>query len=88
MVKIDCGESQLDHETAELIRTPPGYLRHRGTVPMLTQQPLKETTSAISDLALVWFDETEKASPRLTKLLLWILDKKMLQLNGTTRRAR
>ncbi|HJP95568.1 MAG TPA: AAA family ATPase [Pyrinomonadaceae bacterium] len=88
MVKIECGEFQLGHETAKLIGAPPGYLRHRGTVPMLTQQPLKETTSAISDLALVLFDETEKASPRLTKLLLWILDKGMLRLNGTTRRAR
>ena len=80
LVKIDCGEFQLDHETAKLIGAPPGYLGHRETVPMLTQQALKDATSLTSDLALVLFDEIEKASPSLTKLLLGILDRGTLRL--------
>lgn len=84
LVKIDCGEFQLDHETAKLIGAPPGYLGHRETVPMLTQQALKDATSLTSDLALVLFDEIEKASPSLTKLLLGILDKGTLRLGDNT----
>lgn len=84
LVKIDCGEFQLDHETAKLIGAPPGYLGHRETVPMLTQQGLREATSETSDLALVLFDEIEKASPSLTKLLLGILDKGTLRLGDNT----
>jgi CheY-like chemotaxis protein len=84
LVKIDCGEFQLDHETAKLIGAPPGYLGHRETVPMLTQQALKDATSPMSDLALVLFDEIEKASPSLTKLLLGILDKGILRLGDNT----
>ena len=84
LVKIDCGEFQLDHETAKLIGAPPGYLGHRETVPMLTQQALKDATSPMSDLALVLFDEIEKASPSLTKLLLGILDRGILRLGDNT----
>lgn len=84
LIKIDCGEFQLEHETAKLIGAPPGYLGHRETVPMLTQQGLREATSGSSDLALVLFDEIEKASPSLTKLLLGILDKGTLRLGDNT----
>ena len=84
LVKIDCGEFQLDHETAKLIGAPPGYLGHRETVPMLTQQQLTEATSENSDLTMVLFDEIEKASPALTKLLLGILDKGILHLGDNT----
>ena len=47
LVKIDCGEFQLEHETAKLIGAPPGYLGHRETVPMLTQQGLKDANSDV-----------------------------------------
>lgn len=84
MVKIDCGEFQLEHETAKLIGAPPGYLGHRETVPMLTQQGLREAASESSDLTLVLFDEIEKASPSLIRLLLGILDKGRLRLGDNT----
>lgn len=84
VVKIDCGEFQSDHETAKLIGAPPGYLGHRETVPMLTQEGLAAATSDDSDLTLVLFDEIEKASPSLTKLLLGILDKGTLHLGDNT----
>src|SRR5467141_623306 len=73
LVKIDCGEFQMDHETAKLVGAPPGYLGHRETTPLLTQQQLSDATSEDCDLALVLFDEIEKASPSITSLLLGIL---------------
>src|SRR5262245_19385526 len=80
MLKVDCGEFQLDHEVAKLIGSPPGYLGHRETVPMLTQTHLESITSENCDLALVLFDEIEKAAPSMTRLLLGILDKGTLRL--------
>ena len=40
VVKIDCAEFQHSHEIAKLIGSPPGYLGHRETSPMLTQENL------------------------------------------------
>ena len=89
LVKIDCGEFQMEHEVAKLIGAPPGYLGHRETTPFLTQQQLTEAISEQSDLALVLFDEIEKAAHSMTKLLLGILDKGTLRLgdNSTLKRA-
>jgi len=84
LLKIDCGEFQMDHETAKLVGAPPGYLGHRETVPLLTQQQLTDATSESCDLALVLFDEIEKAAPSITSLLLGILDKGILRLGDNT----
>src|SRR6185295_17371578 len=84
ILKIDCGEFQMEHETAKLVGAPPGYLGHRETTPMLTQQQLTEVTSPECDLALVLFDEIEKAAHSITKLLLGILDKAILHLGDNT----
>ena len=84
ILKIDCGEFQMEHETAKLVGAPPGYLGHRETVPLLTQQQLIEVTSRECDLALVLFDEIEKAAHSITKLLLGILDKGILRLGDNT----
>jgi CheY-like chemotaxis protein len=84
LLKIDCGEFQMDHETAKLVGAPPGYLGHRETVPLLTQQQLTDATSPGCDLALVLFDEIEKAAPSITSLLLGILDKGLLRLGDNT----
>src|SRR5579862_9770372 len=80
MLKVDCGEFQMEHEVAKLIGAPPGYLGHRETPPMLTQQKLGSVTSESSDLALVLFDEIEKAAPSMTRLLMGVLDKAALRL--------
>ena len=64
-LKIDCGEFQMDHETAKLVGAPPGYLGHRETVSMLTQQGLEDATSPTSDLALVLFAEARRPHPHL-----------------------
>jgi len=84
LLKIDCGEFQMDHETAKLVGAPPGYLGHRETVPLLTQQQLTDATSEGCDLALVLFDEIEKAAPSITSLLLGTLDKGVLRLGDNS----
>ena len=45
LLKVDCGEFQMEHEVAKLIGAPPGYLGHRETPPMLTQQKLASVVS-------------------------------------------
>jgi ATP-dependent Clp protease ATP-binding subunit ClpA len=85
MLKVDCGEFQMDHEVAKLIGAPPGYLGHRETQPWLTQQKVNAASSEACDVSLVLFDEVEKAAPSMTRLLLGILDKAALRLgDGTT----
>jgi len=84
VLKIDCGEYQMDHEVAKLIGAPPGYLGHRETTPMLTQQKLNAVTSEECGLSLVLFDEIEKAAPSLTRLLLGVLDRGLLRLGDNT----
>lgn len=84
LLRIDCGEFQLEHEVAKLIGAPPGYLGHRETTPLLTQQKLNAVTSERSNLSLVLFDEIEKAAPSMQRLLLGVLDKAILRLGDNT----
>ena len=84
MLKVDCGEFQMEHEVAKLIGAPPGYLGHRETQPMLTQQKLNAVTSEKCSLSLVLFDEIEKAAPSMTRLLLGVLDKGVLRLGDNS----
>jgi len=84
LLKVDCGEFQMEHEVAKLIGAPPGYLGHRETQPMLSQQKLNGVTSDQSSLSLVLFDEIEKAAPSMTRLLLGVLDKAVLRLGDNT----
>ena len=84
LVRVDCGEFQMEHEIAKLIGAPPGYLGHRETPPLLTQQKLGAVTSEASNLSLVLFDEIEKAAPSMTRLLLGVLDKAVLRLGDNT----
>jgi ATP-dependent Clp protease ATP-binding subunit ClpA/ActR/RegA family two-component response regulator len=84
VLKIDCGEYQMEHEVAKLIGAPPGYLGHRETQPMLTQQKLNAVTSDKCTLAIILFDEIEKAAPSMVRLLLGILDRANLRLGDNT----
>jgi ATP-dependent Clp protease ATP-binding subunit ClpB len=85
MVKIDCAEFQHSHEIAKLIGSPPGYLGHRETSPLLTQENLNRMHTDELKLSLVLFDEIEKASDSLWQLLLGILDKATLTLGDNRR---
>lgn len=85
VTKIDCAEFQHSHEIAKLIGSPPGYLGHRETSPMLTQENLDRSHTDNLKLSLVLFDEIEKASDALWQLLLGILDKATLTLGDNRR---
>src|SRR5207249_3756214 len=85
VVKINCGEFQHSHEIAKLIGSPPGYLGHRETQPMITQEVLERHYTEKLKLSLVLFDEIEKASDALWQLLLGILDKGTLTLGDNRR---
>lgn len=85
VVKIDCAEFQHSHEIAKLIGSPPGYLGHRETSPMLTQENLDKAHTDETKLTFVLFDEIEKASDSLWQLLLGILDKATLTLGDNRR---
>ena len=80
VIKIDCAEFQHSHEIAKLIGSPPGYLGHRETHPLLSQEVLNQYHTESVKLSFVLFDEIEKASDALWNLLLGILDKATLTL--------
>jgi ATP-dependent Clp protease ATP-binding subunit ClpA len=84
LLKVDCGEYQMEHEVAKLLGAPPGYLGHRETQPLLTQQKLSGAASESCDLSIVLFDEIEKAAQSLVRLLLGVLDKATLRLGDST----
>jgi ATP-dependent Clp protease ATP-binding subunit ClpB len=42
VVKIDCAEFQHAHEISKLVGSPPGYLGHRETLPLITQETLEQ----------------------------------------------
>jgi len=84
-LKIDCAEFQHSHEIAKLIGSPPGYLGHRETHPVLTQEALNHWHTDGLKLTLLLFDEIEKASDALWQLLLGILDKATLTLGDNRR---
>src|SRR5947209_2753740 len=85
VIKIDCAEFQHSHEIAKLIGSPPGYLGHRETSPMLTQENLDRYHTEQDKVTFVLFDEIEKASDSLWQLLLGILDKATLTLGDNRR---
>jgi len=85
LIKIDCAEFQHSHEIAKLIGSPPGYLGHSDTPPVLTQKALEQFHNEKVKLSFVLLDEIEKASDALWQLLLGILDKGTLTLGDNKR---
>jgi ATP-dependent Clp protease ATP-binding subunit ClpA len=84
-IKIDCAEFQHSHEIAKLIGSPPGYLGHRETHPLITQEALNQWHTDFLKLSILLFDEIEKSSDSLWQLLLGILDKATLTLGDNRR---
>ena len=85
VIKVDCAEFQHSHEIAKLIGSPPGYLGHRETHPLITQEALAQCHTDKLKLSFLLFDEIEKASDSLWQLLLGILDKATLTLGDNRR---
>jgi len=84
-IKVDCAEFQHSHEIAKLIGSPPGYLGHRETSPLLTQEAIDQYQTDRVKMTFILFDEIEKASDSLWQLLLGILDKGTLTLGDNRR---
>jgi len=84
LIKVDCGEYQTEHEVARLIGAPPGYLGHRETPPVFTQQRLASVSTQGCGLSIILFDEIEKAAPAVTRVLLGVLDRAILHLGDNT----
>src|ERR1700694_1235544 len=85
VIKVDCAEFQHSHEIAKLIGSPPGYLGHRETHPLITQEALSASHTEKLKLSFLLFDEIEKASDALWQLLLGMLDKATLTLGDNRR---
>src|ERR1700687_2816188 len=85
VIKVDCAEFQHSHEIAKLIGPPPGYLGHRETHPLITQEELAKYHTEKLKISFLLFDEIEKASDALWQLLLGILDKATLTLGDNRR---
>jgi len=83
--KVDCAEFQHSHEIAKLLGSPPGYLGHRETKPVLTQDSIDQFQTETLKLNFLLFDEIEKASDALWQLLLAVLDKGVLTLGDNTK---
>lgn len=85
VIKVDCAEFQHSHEISKLIGSPPGYLGHRETHPLITQEALAASHRDHLQLSFLLFDEIEKASDALWQLLLGMLDKATLTLGDNRR---
>ena len=85
VIKVDCAEFQHSHEIAKLIGSPPGYLGHRETQPIITREALEKYYTDDLKISFLMFDEIEKASDALWQLLLGILDKATLTLGDNRR---
>lgn len=84
MLVVNCGEYQMEHEGARLIGAPPGYLGHRETPPVITQQKITAMQTAKVPITIILFDEIEKAANSLMRILLGILDKGTLRCGDGT----
>src|ERR1700739_2600884 len=76
VIKVDCAEFQHSHEIAKLIGSPPGYLGHRETHPLITQEALSANHTDKLKLSFLLFDEIEKA-------LLTLGDNRRVDLSQT-----
>src|SRR5436853_2676909 len=85
VIKVDCAEFQHSHEIAKLIGSPPGYLGHRETHPLITQEALEQYHTEKLRISFLLFDEIETASEALWRLLLASLDKATLMLGDNRR---
>lgn len=85
VLRINCGEFQMEHEVAKLIGAPPGYLGHRETAAALSQSKLNQITTEDCNASVILFDEIEKAAPSMTRVLLSILDKAELSLGDNSK---
>jgi ATP-dependent Clp protease ATP-binding subunit ClpB len=81
VIRIDCAEYQMSQDISKIIGAPPGYVGHNSTEPIFTQPRLEQHKTKDYDMNIILFDEIEKASDALFKLLLGIMDYGILKTN-------
>jgi ATP-dependent Clp protease ATP-binding subunit ClpA len=82
LIRINCGEYQMEHEIAKLIGSPPGYLGHRESAPEFNQARLKSITTADCSMAIILWDEIEKAHQSVFRILLGMIDDGKLRIGS------
>jgi ATP-dependent Clp protease ATP-binding subunit ClpA len=82
LIKVDCAEFQQSHEIAKLIGSPPGYLGHKDTKPVITKEAITKRWSEPNapKYSMILFDEIEKAHNAFHQILLGIMDRGTLTL--------
>ena len=75
LLKVDCGEFQMEHEVAKLLGAPPGISGASRDAAPAHAAKVNGAASESCDLSILLFDEIEKAAPSLVRLLLGVLDK-------------
>lgn len=75
LIKVNCAEYSSGHEVAKLVGAPPGYLGHKDTVAVLSQEAIMQHRTKDYPFTILLFDEIEKANTQLWNLLLGVLDK-------------
>lgn len=85
LIKLNGGEFSSDHEVAKILGAPPGYLGHKETTPVFTQQKITNKQSAKFGYTIILIDEIEKSSPSMQKSLLNIFDRGEMTLGDNTK---
>lgn len=83
-LRIDCAEYQHSHETAKLIGSPPGYLGHRETKSILSNENIKKHSDPESGIAVILLDEVDKAHPNMMDLFLGAFDYGKIKLGDNS----
>lgn len=84
LIMINCAEFQGEHEIAKLIGSPPGYLGHRETTALLNDQRIKDKRSEDCTMTIIVFDEIDKASVAMFRILLGVLETATLRLGDNS----
>lgn len=84
LISLDMNEFQRAHEIARLVGAPPGYLGHRETTPLLSQQKLNAATSDSCSIRIILLDEIEKADNAIFDHFLSAFDKGTMKLGDNT----
>ncbi len=71
VIKVDCAEFQHSHEIAKLIGSPPGYLGHRETHPLITQEALDTISHRKAEAQFFAFRRNRKSIRRAVAIASW-----------------
>lgn len=80
---INGGEYQHSHEVARLVGSPPGYLGHRETEPMLGLKTIEEARgSSATPINFILVDEIDKSSSAVQNIFLSAIERSEVRLGS------